>query len=587
MKYLLYAFAAICLCFSGWMAGAAGQQPLYVYLFAKATDHVNLDMTENRLRYILPAVERYRKAHPEAQVSATVLFSGSVSGALQQRNGQTHIVDFVRDYIGRGVIEAGYDGTDEPTYENRPLLTFTMREAPQDRWKLRQATAEQFLTQARDPLTGSPLSGSGGLREMQEVFGKAAYIKGVELSLKTYRPAPRVRQAVPGTSPPGTRPFGPVEGIFKENGGDTETLQTMARYNTTAIMFGVPATNPAVLPGFTTAITRFGQQMSPVPQTAPEVYWQDNALRLSEAAPPVHLIRGIEGVDVLKGILDKTNRSTIQVLQVELGAVENYLQPDFAKQGPAALLQYAYAHPQAPAAPAAALRSTADVSAGWAKEDALLKWLTEDFFPANPGSRFLSTARLVKMAGASTGFTVSTDRLRTELADALSKLGVNNYLFNYLSVDGHFLSLAELFQVLTDELAEYRSTGKLPQSVKVVKMYGPFRLVTGHGPNVGDVTAGDLESFCAGIAASLHDDTSPDVPKNSVPPLVKLGGMDLNPAQLIRLMALALDNPAPETVLRVRMAYMLTEAGILLPKTRPPFDSGFLWTLKPAPLAIQ
>jgi len=50
---------------------------------------------------------------------------------------------------------------------------------------------------------------------------------------------------------------------------------------------------------------------------------------------------------------------------------------------------------------------------------------------------------------------------------------------------------------------------------------------------------------------------------------------------------LALDNPAPETVLRVRMAYLLTEAGILLPKTRPPFDSGFLWTLKPAPLAIQ
>jgi hypothetical protein len=63
--------------------------------------------------------------------------------------------------------------------------------------------------------------------------------------------------------------------------------------------------------------------------------------------------------------------------------------------------------------------------------------------------------------------------------------------------------------------------------------------------------------------------------------------MDLNPAQMLRLMGLALANPAPETKLNVRMLYMLGEVGTILPKSRILFDVGFVWTLKPAPLAIN
>jgi hypothetical protein len=60
--------------------------------------------------------------------------------------------------------------------------------------------------------------------------------------------------------------------------------------------------------------------------------------------------------------------------------------------------------------------------------------------------------------------------------------------------------------------------------------------------------------------------------------------MDLNPAQVLRLMAQAVVNPAPETSIRVRMTYMLGEAGGIFPKSRPLFDDGFVWTIKPAPL---
>jgi hypothetical protein len=589
INHFSYALAAIGLLFGAILVGAPSQQPVYIYLFAKVTDHVHLDMTEDRLRHILPEVELYRKAHPEAHASATILFSGAVSKALQDRNGQTHIVDFVKDYIRRGVIEPGYDGTDEPTYDARPLLKLSLLESPQDRWKERQTIADQFLAEARDPLTGAPASGTGGLKEMQEVFGKAEFIKGLELAIESYRPPRKVKRTpIPaGTPVPALGEFGPKLGVFREVGGDTETLQALRKYNTSAIMFGFPATNPAQVPGFSGKLLHFGDLMAPVPETAPELYWQDYVLRVSEAAPPVRGVKGLEGTEILKSILDKANRAKVQVVEVELGATENYLKPEFARAAPNAAVKYAYDHPEAPQLTPDVLLSSDEVKAAWSKEDALLKWLSEDFFRNNAGSQFVSSAGLSKMAAPTTGFSISTDNLRTQFAGALNKIGSDPHLFDYVQVDGHFLSLAELFQVLTDELAEFHKTGQLPQSVKVAKVYGPFRLVTGHGPNEGEVTAGDVETLCADIAGPLHQETFTGVPTNSVPPLMKLNGLDINPAQMIRLMGLALANPAPDTKLPVRMLYMLGEAGGILPKTRILYDIGFVWTLKPAPLEIK
>ena len=72
--------------------------------------------------------------------------------------------------------------------------------------------------------------------------------------------------------------------------------------------------------------------------------------------------------------------------------------------------------------------------------------------------------------------------------------------------------------------------------------------------------------------------------KNAIPPLLKINGMDLNPAQVLRSMAQAVVNPTPEASIRVRMTYMVGEAGGILPKSREQADNGFIWTIKPAPL---
>ena len=565
----------------GYLAGAGASQPVYIYLYARVTDQVNIAMSEERLRHILPLVERYRQMRPEGHLSATVLFSGAVGEALQKRNPETHILDFVKDYIRRGVIAAGYDGMDEPTYKRRPTLEFSGQESPEDRWNIRQSVAERFLAEARDPVTGAPAGGTGGLKEMQAVIGPAACIRGLELALKTTRPAPRA--ITKAGLPPAEVPL-PVTGIFTEVGGDTETLPALRSDPPTARIIGIAATNPAQFPGFREASRRFGLLMAPIPEAAPEIFWQDYVLRMSEASGPVHPVKAQDGVEAVKGVLDSAPRQTMQVVRVELGGVEKYLQPAFAKTAANATLKYAYEHPADPKLPADALRPAAETEAAWAKEDAVMQWLAEVYIPANAGSRFVADADLLKMAGLATGFEIATSDLRSALTDLLAKWGNDTYPTSYVRVGGHYLSLAELFQVMTDELAEFHRTGKLPQTVKTVKVYGPIRLVTGHGPNTGEVTVGELARICAELAGPLHDDSSTAVPKNAIPPLLKVNGMDLNPAQVLRLMAQAIVNPAPETSIRVRMTYMLAEAGGAFPKSRELFDDGFAWTIKPAPL---
>ena len=141
------------------------KQPVYVYLYARVTDHVNLGVTEDRIHRVLSTVDQYRRAHPDAHVTATILFRALSSEALARRNPQSHIVDFVKDYVQRGVIEVGYDGTDEPTYVTRPFVDFNETSDPELRWLPRRAAEEKFLGEGRDPLTGASDPGKeGGLK---------------------------------------------------------------------------------------------------------------------------------------------------------------------------------------------------------------------------------------------------------------------------------------------------------------------------------------------------------------------------------------------------------------------------------------
>ena len=585
------------------------REPVLVYLQAEMTDHVNLDVTEDRLRHLLPMLEKYRKDHPEAHVCATVMFSGAVSDALAQRNSETHIVDFVKDYIRRGVIEVGYDGADEPTYKNRPTLDFSNAKSIDDRWMVRAQTEERILTEARDPLTGVPQAGKdGGLKRMQEVFGDAVYISGVEPMLdNSPRPAggaTATNESSRAYTPADARVKHPVPTFIPEIGGDSESVRQIRNYNNHAIMPGLPEDNRAELPGFGGAEEGFLRLIAPTPQRSPEVYWQDNVLRLSEvsntseaAEEADHDYEGLTAKE-LKEDTGDLNRSRIQVVRVELADERNYLQHAFTKEDEYAL-KYAYGHPNSPKLPAEARLAPADVDAAYAKEAAALEWLAGEFFTANPGSRFVSSTDLRKVAALSAGYSVSMQGLRTALTDLLAAWGNDTFPPSFLTVDGHYLSLADTFQVMTDALTELDRTGKLPQSVSVVPVYGPLYTPTGHGPNVGEVTAAAVAHTAAGIAARLHDTSAGPVPKNSIPAVVAVpisapanGNSDgqaeikMSAAQFLRLMASALVAPSPDTKLRVKMTYMFPVQASLMPKTRTTGEMGASWTVKPAQLEL-
>ncbi len=368
-------------------ASDAGKEPIYIYLYSRVADHVNLDITEDRLHRLLPAIEKYREQHPDAHVSATVLFSGAVSQALADSNRETHIVDFVRGYIRRGVIEAGYDGSDEPTYQNRPTIDFTQTNTPQDRWLLRRTAEEKFLTEGRDPLTGASEAGkAGGLKKMQEVFGEAHCITGVNLLMRfgpgNLPPAAATRARVLDQGP---KPVSLPSGLAPEVGGDSEAVEIIQTFDSNAIMFGMPDANPGRIPGFREGRADFSKLVSPVPESAPEIYWQDNVLRSSEASDDViRLVHGANGAEPIKKLMEKADRSKIHVVHVMLAEEQNYLQPTFIKGPEFSPLQYAYDHPDAPKLPSDARRPKAEIDAAYAKEDELLNWVTEEYLPGRP-----------------------------------------------------------------------------------------------------------------------------------------------------------------------------------------------------------
>jgi len=527
----------------------AEKPPVYVFLHARVTDHVNIQLSEERLRRLLPMLERYGKEHPESHVSATILFSGAISQALADRNAQTGIKDFVLDYVHRGVIELGYDGTDEPTYLRRPVPDLSKAKTAEERWLARGTAAERFLTESRHPWTGGPQPGeTGGLKKMQEIFGEAVC----------------------------------VTGLMEELGSDSEVVQHLSRYNTKAIMFGIPEANPTHIPGYRGSVMGFTKDMSPIPESSPELYWQDNVLRSSEIGDPAsRVVVGDEGAKAIKNVLSKLDSSRIHIIHVELASERMYVHP-----GPLYPPQrLAYDNPERPALPPTMLRDVDDVNAAYAKEDGLMKWLVEDFFPASQGSRFVSSTDLKQLTPPSTGFSLSVENLRAAVGDLLKVWGNDTNLRDYIRVEGRYLSPADMFQVMTDALAELNRTGKLPQSVRVVQVYGPVELPDDHGPTSGEVTVASVARACAGIVDRLHDNTWNPVPKNAIPSRFMIDGLNVNAAQFLRLMAEALMTPSAEAKLEVKMTYAFSVPAFEFPKLRES-DLGGTWTFKPAPLNI-
>jgi hypothetical protein len=122
--------------------------------------------------------------------------------------------------------------------------------------------------------------------------------------------------------------------------------------------------------------------------------------------------------------------------------------------------------------------------------------------------------------------------------------------------------------------------------VQVIPVYGPVYTISGHGPNVGELTVAGVAHYCAGLAAALHDTSATPIPKNTIPNEMSVEGNNMNSAQFLRLMAKALLASGPDAKLNLRMTYMYPLQAMLMPKTRRMGEMGAMWTVKPAPFTV-
>jgi hypothetical protein len=228
------------------------------------------------------------------------------------------------------------------------------------------------------------------------------------------------------------------------------------------------------------------------------------------------------------------------------------------------------------------------IDAAFAKEDELLAWLIGDYLPEHQDSHIFSNASLKKMTPPESGFTIPMKVLQTAVKETLATWGDATAPPKFVNVrDIYFLSLAEWFQVMADALAEESHTGKLPATVSVSEVHGPLQVVADVPPVLGSVTVGNVAEAAAGLVGKLHDDAWRTVPDNVIPNRVKVAGLDLNPAQFLRLMAEALVASDSDAKLAIQPTDMFASQDFLGMRTRAARDMGVVWTYKPAALLVN
>jgi hypothetical protein len=397
---------------------------------------------------------------------------------------------------------------------------------------------------------------------MQEVFGPAAAIRGVVLQF------PNI--------------YGPLD----ETGSDAEIVHNLRQLNDTAVMVGLSESDLGHTSGsqFRPWATVFSKAMSPDANTSPELFWQEDILRVSETSmKDWPTARAEDGLQKIKAALAGLDRSRIRVLRIDLGGQRIYVKPIAPPAGRLTLpLSWAYDHPDNPQYPANLRYSGAELEARWAEQEAVLKYLASDFLPANPGSRFVSTANLKAMAKPGWGYDLSFATLHEAVVQMLAGWGDKTVPPIFVKAGDRYLSLADTFEVLTDALAQHSRTGSFPASVHVGRVFGPLVTAQPKPPVSGDVTAESVARVCAKLIDALHDDSWSQIPHNMIPSPVEIDNLKLTPAQFLRLMADALVAPTPATKLSIRPVDMFAGDVVTFGFRRLRGELGAPWTFKPA-----
>lgn len=535
---------------------AAGSQPVFIVLYTRFYDHSHQYPNNQRVERLLPLLEKLRAKYPNSGIAGLLEFSGSMSQVFLEANDSLHVVDKTKEAAQRGLIDIGYTGEDEPSYLYRPKPDLISADTPEKRWIAQSEAAERFLTDFKDPVTGRPVSGvTGGLKHMQEVFGEASFIQGVSETL----------------------------------GGDSAVTNEVRKLNANAMMLGVPPSDVRRgIESYGASANAFAQAMSPAPETSPEVFWEDGALRLSNVSLSDNRPRSTDDpIDALKKAFAALDRTKVRVIALEFGSYKRYLvkRPDGSVTWDP--MEWLYYHPDSPQFPPnmKPFLGERDVELAYKNEEAVLNWLLGEYLPANPGSRVLSIRDLRKMASPERPSEVSWDQIKTLAGDFETRFKpYPTRLVDYLRAGDQYFSDAEAFELMAEALAAAGKAGAPPASIKPLPVYGPISVPNDMGPVKGSVTVRDVMQAAAQIAPPLRNTEWKLIPENAIPAYVQVGAIRVNASQFFRMMALACLDLSPDKVLPVSPMTLHSDLMFRYPKNTPIPDQGMGWTLKPAPL---
>jgi hypothetical protein len=534
----------------------AVKAPIYVLLQTTVDDVINTPASMDRLPRALKVMEGLQDRAAAYHPVCLVQFNGVAANRLGGENDSTHVVDTVKDYARRGLVEIGYDGIEEPTILARPQPNLRGADTPEKRWLARLQANEWFLTEWKQPVTGeSDPSRTGGLKRVLEVFGRVDFARGA-----TFEPW-YAAELVHALDAMGSRPA--LVGFLENT--------------------AYPARN---FDGYRGGAPGSGAKFAADERCAPEVFWLDTALRVSDyGAFGARVFNAYEGPEALAKLIQGLDRSNLHVVQVRLGHPAVYMKPGFGARNYQTPLEHAYDNPKAPNLPPAARRTPEERAAMYAQEDAVLDWLVGTFFPENAGSRFVSIGQLRSQAEAGLSDPVTRAELQQSAKQLVDRTDAAlGQVPPFVQAGRRYFSLADMFGLLTDAMGSAAAPGAWPPSSKVVPLFGPLDIDQAKQVTGARISVAALMRESARLRGILTAGASTPVPRNLVPSTVTVGGVRLTAAQFLRAVAEAYVAAPGTTEVEVKWTEGNNAFGTNFPRTRPLAERGGTWTAKPAPI---
>jgi len=533
------------------------QRPVYVYLYSTYDDPFNDELSGERYDTLLPVIENISLNDPDLTPSVTIFMNGA--DVTDPTGGRYDAIQNIIGAIDEGWVEIGYTAFHEPTYVNNPLY-----DPAYDTWDWqdRVTALDHLLSRPRDPLTGEELGvGQGGIQAVRTELGEMAAVAGV--------------------------------------GIDGAQLHSLSRYDTAAIQLGIEdgPSNPGALvwdPYVGTIASMLAEDVA----SPYGVYWQGGRLRVALDETGVGFPVASDDINNTIGRIMDLDLKRVNLFPLQVMDPDLYFDASIVVSGDQVLspTEWAYGHTDSPGLPLEAIRPPDERRELYDASADTIEWLAEYGMPIFGGS-FVSNQDIKAMVDPGTGISVSQSEMAAAANDLLARWTLLRYpnwvgtSWGFCRGDYQYFSMADMYGLLAQALAEYDDQSALPASVPLVPINGPREGASPSQPwnRLGLRTIVDEATRQAEL---LIDDIWRVTPKNAVPTTSAPGGVDVNAMEFLLLMAEAYlviyedTTPGnPLLSLYPSLQWPVTQAALDLEGKAT--DDGDSWTLKPASSDIQ